>query len=120
MQNPVKLVAIAHPPETQVVNRNIQVASDTIKASRHTLPKSLKSSSPVGFRNRISLTEEEAQALSPLFSLRPPVAFEPPEPISEQALFEESTLGILSSRQSTNYKGLKQFTVGPKESQNCR
>ena len=63
MQNLVKLVAIAHPPEAQVVSRNIQVPNDNIKASRYTLPKSLKSSSPVGFRNRISLTEEERKTL---------------------------------------------------------
>ena len=117
MQNPVQLIAIAHPLEDEITCRGTMVVKDDQKPSRYTLPKSLDSSSPVGYRTRISLTEDEASTLGPLLSLHPPQSFEAPEPISEQALFEESSLGILSSRQSTNYRGLKQFTLGPKESQ---
>ena len=68
MQNREVLVAIAHPPETQVVNRNIQVASDTIKASLHTSQKPQEQLS-CGLPKPHLLTEEEAQALSPLFLL---------------------------------------------------
>ena len=37
-------------------------------------------------------------------------------PPTEQALFEEVSLGVLSSRQSTNYRGFRQVTLGPADS----
>ena len=117
MQNLVQLIPIAHPPTEAIVGRGADIVKEGQKPSRYTLPKALESSSPVGYRTRISLTETEAAAIAPLLSLQPPADFEPPEAISEQELFEESCLGILSSRQSTNYRGLKQFTIGPRESQ---
>ena len=45
-----------------------------------------------------------------------PTQFEPPTEVSEKELFEESSLGVLSARQSTNYRGYKQLSYGPKDS----
>ena len=36
--------------------------------------------------------------------------------MTEQELFEESALGVLSSRQSTNFCGHRQYTIGPEKS----
>jgi hypothetical protein len=117
MQNKVNLISIKPPPPSQQQKRNADFPGKEERSTRYTLPSSLNSSSPVGYRMRLSISEEEARQMSHLFSLEAPSSFLPPEPISEQALFEESALGILSSRQSTNYQGFKQFTFGPKESE---
>ena len=36
--------------------------------------------------------------------------------VLEQELFEEVSLGILTARQSTNFRGHKQVTFGPEQS----
>lgn len=58
------------------------------------------------------MTREEVLELCPLFSLERPKAFGTPVPIKDQELFEESALGILSARQSTNFSGHKQVSLG--------
>ncbi len=56
----------------------------------------------------------------PLLSMTRPTGFEPPIPIQEQSLFEECALGVLSSRQSTNFRGFRQVTFGPQDSRELR
>jgi len=48
--------------------------------------------------------------------LERPSEFVHGEQVTEQELFEESALGVLSSRQSTNFKGHRQVTFGPEDS----
>jgi len=62
------------------------------------------------------MSTAEASEVMPLLSLSRPTSFIPPTSVTEQELFEECSLGILSSRQSTNYRGFKQTTLGPKDS----
>ena len=71
----------------------------------------------MGYRTRVSLTQEEAQQALSLLSLPRPESFLKPQPITEQALFEESSLGVMTSRQSTNFQGHRQITLGPQDSQ---
>ena len=86
------------------------------RASRYSLPKGLESHSPVGYRTRLPLTKAEAAEIAPLYALERPKAFVPGAPIREQELFEECSLGILTSRQSTNFRGHRQVTLGPEDS----
>jgi hypothetical protein len=74
------------------------------------------SASPVGYRSRVSLSAEEAMYASGLFSLEPPNAFSSAEPVTEQELFEEVSLGIMTARQSTNYRGHREVLLGPEDS----
>ena len=60
--------------------------------------------------------EEEAREAMRLLSLERPSRFVEAEPITEQELFEECATGVLSSRQSTNYRGQRQVSFGPEES----
>jgi hypothetical protein len=76
----------------------------------------LESTSPVGYRTRIALSAEEAAQIAPLYALERPTAFVQGPAISEQSLFEECSLGVLSSRQSTNFRGHKQVSFGPSDS----
>jgi hypothetical protein len=80
------------------------------------MPRGLDSASPVGYRTRTSLTEEEAAEAALLLSLERPDQFVPSPSPTEQELFEECSLGVLSSRQSTNFKGHRQITLGPEDS----
>lgn len=114
----LEVVAITPPPVEQRVVRNARFAAEGEKKTRYTLPQGLESASPVGYRTRISMTEEEASQALRLLSLKRPSAFvAEPEPVTEQALFEESALGIMLARQSTNYRGHKQVTLGPEDSE---
>lgn len=115
-RKPLEVVAVQAPPVEQRVRRGAEFTRSGEKPNRYTLPARISSSSPVGYRTRISITREEAKATMALLSLSPPTGFEPPTPISEGELFDESALGILVSRQSTNYRGHKQITLGPKDS----
>jgi hypothetical protein len=63
------------------------------------------------------MTPAEAEEIAPLFALERPDAFVDGPPIREQELFEESCLGILTARQSTNFRGHRQVTLGPKDSE---
>ena len=112
----VNVVPITPPPSEQQVKRNAVFATDE-KKTRYHLPEALDSHSPVGYRTRLSFTEKEAAALMPLLSLEPPTAFIESDEPTESELFEESSLGILSARQSTNYVGHKNITLGKSDSQ---
>ena len=116
MQKPVELVPIQPPPVDQRVNRSAAFAPAGERRSRYSLPEGLKSASPVGYRTRISLTRLEAAEALQLLSLPRPTAFAQPQSISDQALFEECSLGVLTARQSTNFRGHRQITLGPKDS----
>lgn len=115
-QKPVDFVPIAPPPPEQRVRRLARFATPGEKRTRYTLPDSLQSASPIGYRHRVSFTRAEAEELMPLFSLPRPTGFGVPHSVSEGELFEESSLGVLSARQSTNFRGQKQVTVGPEDS----
>ena len=116
-QNPVSLVSVSPPEAAQRVSRNARPAAPGEKRNRYTLPSSLQSGSPVGYRTRVSLTQAEADEAAHLFSLERPIGFVDGDPIQEQELFEEVSLGILTARQSTNFRGHKQVTLGPHDSQ---
>jgi hypothetical protein len=63
------------------------------------------------------MTEAESQEALALLSMSRPEGFGPTGPVDEQSLFEESALGILSSRQSTNFRGFRQVTFGPEDAE---
>jgi len=64
----------------------------------------------------VLLTEAEGAEAGVLFSLPRPEGFVEGSLVTEQQLFEECSLGILSSRQSTNFRGHKQVSFGPEGS----
>lgn len=113
MQKPITLVPIPAPPPEQHARREANFAREGEKRDRYNLPEQLDSASPVGFRTRVPLTGAEAEAAASLLSLAPPTAFVAGEGPTEAELFEEATLGVLSARQSTNYRGHEQVTLGP-------
>ena len=116
-QKPLDLVTITPPPEAQRVCRAATFAPTDTGRNRYSLPTSLESSSPVAYRSRVPLTEEEGAAALALLSLERPMAFiSPTAALTDGELFEESALGILSSRQSTNFRGQRQTTLGPDRS----
>jgi hypothetical protein len=116
-QKGLQVVGIAPPPEAQRVNRGARAAGPGEKRSRYSLPASLETASPVGYRTRISMTSAEVAEVLPLLSMERPTRFESPKPVCEGELFEESALGILSARQSTNFRGHRQVSLGPADSQ---
>jgi hypothetical protein len=113
----LEVVCIEPPPAEQRTQRNAQPAAEGQKRSRYTLPASLTSNSVIGYRKRMKMSQAEAAEVMPLLSLNRPSAFVQPQAVNEQELFEECALGILSSRQSTNYRGFRQTTLGPEDSQ---
>lgn len=116
-QKKVDLVPISPPPKEQQVRRPLSFAGPDEKKTRYSLPVENTSPSPVGYRTRVNMTQEQASEALELLSLPRPSGFvEPEEPVTEQELFEESTLGILTARQSTNYQGHRQVTLGPEDS----
>jgi hypothetical protein len=115
-QKPIRLLPIPPPPPAQRVARDARFAAEGERRGRYHLPEQLDSGSPVGYRRRLSLTQAEADRAAALLSLEPPEAFvEGPGP-TEQELFEEASLGVLSARQSTNYRGQRQTVLGPEDS----
>lgn len=117
MQKPLDCVPIPPPDPSELRGRQAAFAASGEKRGRYHLPEYLDSSSPVGFRVRLSLSREQAtQALS-LLSLDRPQAFTGPVPITEQALFEECSLGVLTARQSTNFRGHRAVVVGPQDAE---
>ncbi len=104
------------PAKEQRVKRLAKFAEPGERKNRYTLPDGLESTSPLGYRMRMPLTESEIEQALTLLSLERPKAFVEAQPLTEQELFEECSLGILSSRQSTNFKGHQQVTFGPEES----
>ncbi len=109
-RKPLKPVLIEPPPPGQRVSRP-RSFQDGEKKSRYSLPRRLRSGSPVGYRTRVSMTEEEAAAVLPLLSLSTPHAFEATSPPTEAELFEECSLGVLSARQSTNFRGHREYVL---------
>ena len=114
---PVSLVPVAPPSADHQVRRDARLPVEGEKPNRYHLPRRLESSSPVGFRKRVPLTADEARQVEPLLSLTAPPAFVPQaEAVTEGELFDEVSLGVLSSRQSTNFRGYRQVTFGPRDS----
>ncbi len=113
---PVQLVTIQPPPKDQQYGRDARFADDGERRNRYHLPSKLTSSSPVGYRTRISLSAAQTQEALGLLSMDRPTGFGPATDITDQMLFEESALGVLSARQSTNFRGHKQVTLGPADS----
>jgi hypothetical protein len=113
---PLALVSVVPPPAEQRVRRDARFVGPGERRTRYSLPTGLESASPIGYRTRLSLTREEGEQALELLALRPPSGFGPVAPVPEQELFEESALGVLSSRQSTNYRGHRQVTFGPADS----
>lgn len=116
MQKSLTLTPIAPPPPAQRVGRNAGFVAEGRRRDRYTLPEELHSTSPSGYRTRPSLTHEEARLVSELFALESPSSFVPGTPPTEGELFDEAALGVLTARQSTNYRGHRQVTVGPEDS----
>ncbi len=114
---PLEVVAIAPPPPDQRRRRDARPPRAGERATRYTLPSHLSSSSPIGYRTRLPFSLDEARALMPLLSLARPTAFVPGAAVREGELFEECSLGILSARQSTNYRGHRDVLFGPRDSQ---
>ena len=109
---PIEFVPIAPPPPSQRWRRGAAFAAAGEKRSRYSLPESLQSSSPIGFRTRVNLSADEARRLLAIVSAPRPVRFVRAGGITEQRLFEEACLGVLVARQSTNFRGFKDVVVG--------
>jgi len=91
-------------------------AAEGERRTRYSLPTGLESASPVGYRTRQSLTRDEATVALGLLSLDRPSGFAAPQRVTDGALFDECALGVMSSRQSTNFRGHRQVTLGPGDS----
>ena len=113
---PIEVVTITPPPPEQRVRRDARFVAKGTRKTRYSLPDALESASPVGYRTRVGLTQAQATEALALLSMERPTGFGPSAPIVEQALFEECSLGVLSSRQSTNFRGFRQVSFGPEAS----
>lgn len=113
MQLPVAIPPIPPPPPEQQVRRNAVFAAEGEARNRYHLPTGLESASPIGYRRRVPLTPDDAAAAACLLALEPPAAFVEGAGPTEAELFEEAALGVMSARQSTNYRGHRQITLGP-------
>lgn len=111
-QKPLTVTPI-DPPAAPRPRRDARFAATGERKTRYSLPSGLSSSSPVGYRTRVPMSRDEAAQALQLLSLARPTGFAEMQPVSEGALFEECALGVLSARQSTNYRGFRQVTLGP-------
>lgn len=111
--NALEIQRIPAPPAEQVARRQCREVEEGGKRDRYCLPLALESSSPIGYRTRIPMTEAEVAAMLPLLAVTPPTRFDACPMPTERELFEEAALGILSARQSTNFRGQRQVTLGP-------
>jgi hypothetical protein len=109
---PLHAVRIAPPTGELRARRNARFAAEGERKNRYSLPDGLSSASPVGFRHRIPLTEAEANQVLPLLAMSRPTAFGAPGPITDGELFEETSLGVMTARQSTNFRGHRQVSFG--------
>ena len=114
--NALRFVPREPPPTAERVRRPAMFAAPGEKRGRYHLPEALDSSSPIGFRTRPSLTRAEAERAVEMLSLPRPTGFVPGPVLREEELFEESTLGILAARQSTNFRGHRSIVLGPADS----
>ena len=109
---PLELVRIAPPTPSE---RRKRVPIETIdgqKRTRYSLPLKVATSSPVGFRTRVCLSDAEAREALSLLSLQRPGDFAPDSSLpSDKELFEELSLGLLTARQSTNFRGHRATVV---------
>jgi hypothetical protein len=112
----LQVVPIEPPPPRLRATRAAAFPADGERGTRYTLPRELETGSPVGYRTRVPLSRAEAEVCLPLLSMGRPTAFAPGPPVSEQAFFEEASLGVLSARQSTNFRGHLQTSFGPEDS----
>ena len=116
-QKKVSVVAIEPPQKQKRASRPLRFAQPGEKKTRYHVPRALESTSPVGYRERVSMSKDEADQAMELLSLERPTSFiDPASPVTEHELFEETSLGVMTSRQSTNYRGHKQVTLGPEDS----
>ncbi|MCC6215301.1 MAG: hypothetical protein IT376_10555 [Polyangiaceae bacterium] len=113
----VEPVPIAPPPGEQRARRGARFAREGEPRTRYSLPAELRSSSPVGYRTRLPMTLEEAKRALSLLSLPRPSEFDAAGPVRERELFEECSLGVLTARQSTNFRGHRETVVGPRDSE---
>lgn len=108
----IELIRIMPPPMEQRARRDACFVEAGAKKGRYDLPDSLDSTSPIGFRTRVSLTEAEGEQALELLALRRPASFVPGAAVvSEVEHFEENALGVLSARQSTNYRGQRTIVL---------
>ncbi|MEO1272659.1 MAG: hypothetical protein AAFX99_31615, partial [Myxococcota bacterium] len=110
-------VHISPPPPDKRAQRNATFVGESEKKTRYALPDALESSSPVGYRTRVSLDDDDITQAMALLSMERPTGFGPQTPVTEQELFEEASLGVLVARQSTNFRGHRQVTFGPEDSE---
>ncbi len=110
------LVAIAVKPPAVRVRRDAHFAAPGERANRYTLPERLDSASPVGYRTRVPMTAAEIELVLPLLSLARPSVFVPGPAPTDGELFDECALGVLSARQSTNFRGHRSVVLGPEDS----
>jgi hypothetical protein len=115
LQKEIEVVTISPPPQEERVDRRARFYPKNHPRDRYALPEALKSNSPIGYRKRVNFTKDEMTQYMPLLSLTPPKRFVRTT-VCEQDLFEETSLGVLSARQSTNFYGQKQRTFGPEVS----
>jgi hypothetical protein len=115
-QRPLSVVPIAPPPAEQRRRRSLRPAPEGKKRDRYALPEALDSACPVGYRTRVPMTADEVAAVLPLLSLDRPAEFVAAPPPTEQALFEETSLGVMTARQSTNFRGHRDIVLGPDDS----
>jgi hypothetical protein len=115
MQKPLECVPFPAPSATDRRGRSASFAAQGQRRGRYHLPEYLDSPSPVGFRVRLPLSRADAAQALALLSLERPTAFVGPVAITEQELFEECSLGLLSARQSTNYRGHREVILGPSD-----
>ena len=113
---PLLVVPITPPPVDQRRERAAVFAPEGERRTRYSLPVSLESASPVGYRTRVSLTADQGRQAMQMLALERPTGFENPGSVTDRELFEELSLGILSARQSTNFRGHEQVTFGPHDS----
>jgi hypothetical protein len=114
LQKPLIAVPV-DPPGAPLPRRGAAFAAPGEKRGRYHLPTHLDTASPVGYRVRVPLTTAEAEIGLQLLALDRPSGFAPTPAPTEGELFEEHALGVLSARQSTNYRGQKVVTLGPEK-----
>lgn len=112
----VTFVPIDPPPVGERVRRPMRGPAEGEKRNRYHPPDLLDSPSPVGFRTRVSLRRDEAEAALSMLALPRPTRFVPGPAIREEELFEESSLGVMAARQSTNFRGQRSVVLGPRDS----
>jgi hypothetical protein len=112
----ISFVAVSPPPESERARRPMRAATENEKRTRYHLPVLLDSASPVGFRTRVNLRPDETEIALAMLSLPRPTVFIDGPAVHERELFEESSLGVLVARQSTNFRGQSSVILGPTDS----